>query len=120
MVTKENFQLMCVVLRNTVCNNIHRELCSCTWPTCSCPLPNARNKLLPSHLSKMFVYRKYKETATERATEPVGKSKFLELWDELTPHIAVMKPSSDLSFKCQQNNQLIMKAVYKPEAVRKQ
>ena len=81
-------------------------------------LPNARNKLmlLPSDMSKMFVYRKYKETATE----PVGKSKFIELWDELTPHVAVMKPSSDLCFTCQQNNQLIMKGVNMPEAVRKQ
>ena len=81
-------------------------------------LPNARNKvlLLPSDMSKMFVYRKYREAATD----PVGKSKFFELWDELTPHVAVMKPSSDLCFTCQQNNQSIIKAVNMPEAIRKQ
>jgi len=53
-------------------------------------------------MSKMFVYRKYKEALSN----PVGKSKFVMLWDELTPHVAVMKPSSDLCFMCQQNNQL--------------
>ena len=68
--------------------------------------------LLPSDMSKMFVYRKYREAATD----PVGKSKFFELWDELTPHVAVMKPSSDTCFTCQQNNQLILKSVNMPEA----
>ena len=43
-----------------------------------------------------------------------------DLWDELTPHVAVMKPSSDLCFTCQQNNQRVMKAVNLPEAIRKQ
>ena len=40
-------------------------------------LTNARDKvlLLPSDMSKMFVYRKYREAATD----PVGKSKFFEL-----------------------------------------
>jgi len=81
-------------------------------------LPNARDKvmLLPSDMSKMFVYRKYKEALSN----PVGKSKFVMLWDELTPHVAVMKPSSDLCFTCQQNNQLIMKSVNMPEAIRRQ
>ena len=78
-------------------------------------LPNAREKvtLLPSDMS---VYRKYKEAAST----PVGKSKFLSLWDELTPHVAVMKPSSDLCFTCQQNNLAIMKSANMPEAVRRQ
>ena len=81
-------------------------------------LPNARDKvtLLPSDISKMFVYRKYKEAAAT----PVGKSKFLSLWDELTPHVAVMKPSSDLCFTCQQNNLAIMKSANMPEAIRRQ
>ena len=51
---------------------------------------------------------------------PVGKSKFLNLWDELTPHVDVMKPSSDLCFTYQQNNLAIMKSVNMPEAVRRQ
>ena len=81
-------------------------------------LPNAKNKvlLLPSDLSKMFVFRKYEEAASH----PVRKSKFLALWSQLTPHVAVMKPASDLCFICQQNNQLIMKAVNMPDVVRKQ
>ena len=81
-------------------------------------LPNTKNKvlLLPSDMSKMFVFRKY----TEATSESVGKSKFLSLWSELTPFVAVMTPASDLCFTCQQNNQLIMKAVHMPEAVCKQ
>ena len=67
-------------------------------------LPNAQEKVI-SDMSKMFVYRKYKEAVST----PVGKSKFLSLWDKLTPHVSVMKPSSDLCFTCQQNNLAIMK-----------
>ena len=81
-------------------------------------LPNTKNKVLhlPSDMSKMFVFRKYKEAASE----PVGKTKFLALWSELTPFVAVMTPTSDLCFTSQQNIQLIMKATHMPEAIRKQ
>ena len=57
-------------------------------------LPNTKDKvlLLPSSMSKMFVFRKYEEASVH----PVRKSKFLEVWSKLTPSVAVMKPASDL------------------------
>ena len=57
-------------------------------------LANTKDKvlLLPSDMSKMFVFRKYDEASVH----PVRKSKFLELWSQLTPYVAVMKPASDL------------------------
>lgn len=65
-------------------------------------LPNTKDKviLLPSIMSKMFVFRKY----SEASLHDVRKSKFMEIWSQLTPHVAVMKPASDLCFVCQQNN----------------
>ena len=81
-------------------------------------LPNAKGKvlLLPSDMSKMFVFRKY----SEASDQPVRKSKFLELWSQLTPSVAVMKPASDLCFACQQNNLSIKKAAPMSETVRQQ
>ena len=81
-------------------------------------LPNTKDKvlLLPSSMSKMFVFRKYEEASVH----PVRKSKVLQVWSKLTPSVAVMKPASDLCFTCQQNNLSIMKAAPMPEAVRKQ
>ena len=81
-------------------------------------LPNAKGKvlLLPSDMSKMFVFRKY----SEASDQPVRESKFLELWSQLTPSVAVMKPASDLCFACQQNNLSIKKAAPMSEAVRQQ
>jgi hypothetical protein len=81
-------------------------------------LPNIKDKvlLLPSDISKMFVFRKY----SEASTNPVRKSEFFKLWSQLTPSVAVMKPASDLCFTCQQNNLSIFKAAPMPEAVRRQ
>ena len=48
-------------------------------------LANTKDKvlLLPSDMSKMFVFRKYDEASVH----PVRKSKFLELWSQLTPYV---------------------------------
>lgn len=81
-------------------------------------LPNAWDKvtLLPSDMSKIFVHRKYEEASTT----PVKKSRLISIWNDLIPHVAVMKPSSGLCFTCQQNNLATMKSTHLPETVRRQ
>ena len=49
--------------------------------------------LLPSEMSKRYVYRQYCEACTE---SPVCRRKFEMLWCELLPHISAMKPATEL------------------------
>lgn len=49
---------------------------------------------------------------------PVGYSKFVELWNQLTPHVVIMRPMSDLWFTCQHNNTQIVQSVNLPESTK--
>ena len=45
---------------------------------------------------------------------------FCSLWRQLTPHITVMKPMSDLCWVCQKNSRAIMRAANTPESEKSQ
>ena len=80
-------------------------------------LPNATDKtlLLPSDMPKSKVYRDYRAACAVIGVIPVGRSKFYDLWQALIPHIATIKPSSDLCFECQQNIAQIMRSAHLSE-----
>ncbi len=44
--------------------------------------------LLPSHMSKRYVYRQYCQANDQTGEIPVGRRKFEDLWSQLFPHIA--------------------------------
>ena len=52
--------------------------------------------LLPSNMSKRYVYRQYCSACNKKGDIPVKRRKFENLWKELIPHVACMKPASDL------------------------
>lgn len=64
--------------------------------------------LLLSHMSKRHVYRQYCHACTETGETLVGR-RFENLWNEFIPHIACMKPASDLCEKCHSNVVNIMR-----------
>jgi len=72
--------------------------------------------LLPSHMSKRHVYRQYCHACAETGETPVRRRKFENLWNELIPHIACMKPASDLCEKCHSNVVSIMRSANLPES----
>ena len=80
-------------------------------------LPGHRDKVvaLPSDLTKVFVYGKYKAACDENGWLTAGRSKFYEVWQDLLPHISVSTPSTDLCFTCQQNTMSLQKSVCLPE-----
>ena len=45
----------------------------------------------------------------------VGRSTFYQIWNDILPNIATMKPSSDLCFECQQNATLIIRSAHLSE-----
>ena len=69
-------------------------------------MPNHKDKVmvLPSDVSKVFVYSKYKEACTHNHWSAVGRSLFYQIWQELLPFISISTPSTDLCFTCQQNS----------------
>ena len=82
------------------------------------PLPGKMPKMkdytvmmLPSDVTKANSWRKYVRESADSSLKAVGLTKFKNIWKLYLPHIAVMKVSSDLCDTCQQNNNLIMKAV---------
>ena len=84
-------------------------------------MPNHRDSdiiLLPSDMSKSFVYHNYVESS-ERLGEPyLCRRKFEDLWKELQPSILTNKPATDLCFTCQQNGDKLAKAFLLPESER--
>ena len=72
--------------------------------------------LLPSHMSKRYVYRQYRQACNEKREIPVGRRKFENLWSELLPHIASMKPATDLCDTCQSNIVKIMRSANIPDS----
>ena len=71
--------------------------------------------LLPTHMTKRFVYREYCVACTQDRETPVCRRKFESLWSDLLPHIANMKPATDLCETCQNNIVKIMRSVNLPD-----
>ena len=64
-------------------------------------------KLLPSNRTKHGLGRTYTEICVGTGTPSVGYSKFCDLWNQLCPFIVIMRPSTDLCWTCQKNNNRI-------------
>ncbi len=77
------------------------------------PLPGRvsghRDKVivLPSDITKAYVYDLYKKVCSDQLLNSIGRSKFYALWQEILPHISISKLSSDLCYTCQKNRQAI-------------
>ena len=80
-------------------------------------VPGHRDKVmvLPSDITKVFVYTKYREACSANGWEAAGRSKFFSVWQESLPHISISKPSSDLCYTCQKNSLKIQKAGCLPD-----
>ncbi|CAH3189636.1 unnamed protein product [Porites lobata] len=61
-------------------------------------------QLLPSSESKASLWRRYKKASEDKNLSAVSYTKFVDLWNSLTPYIVIMKPASDLCSLCQLNN----------------
>ena len=76
-------------------------------------LPGHRNKAvaLPSDVTKVFMYGKYRAACDENGWLAAGRS---NTWQELLPQISVSTLSTDLCFTCQQNTMSLQKSVCLP------
>ena len=74
-------------------------------------LPSHKDKvmILPSDITKIFVYSKYKQACKSSNRSAVGRSKFYDIWQHQLPHILICTPSTDLCYTCQQNSLSIQK-----------
>ena len=75
-------------------------------------LPSHKDKvmILPSDITKNFVYSKYKQVCESSDRSFVGNSKFYDIWQHQLPHISICTPSTDLCLTCQQNSLSIQKS----------
>ena len=72
-------------------------------------------QLLPSSTTKREVWEKYHQAASlSEDTKAVCYLLFCALWNQLTPHVILTRPMSDLCWVCQQNSTLIMRAHNRP------
>ena len=76
--------------------------------------------LLPTHMIKRFVYRSYCMVCIQNGENTVSRRKFETLWSELLPHIANMKPATDLCETCQNNIVKVMRSVNLPDVDKSQ
>ena len=77
--------------------------------------------LLPSDMTKVYVYRQYVkayEYENQGSDAVISRRTFENLWGQLCPYVAVMKPATDLCFECQQNTSLVMRAANMPDVVK--
>ena len=75
-------------------------------------MPNHRNSdfvVLPSGMSKSYVYRLYAEACEESGHYHFSRRKLEELWHDLRPYVVTNKPATDLCLTCQLNNDKISK-----------
>ncbi|KAK3106530.1 hypothetical protein FSP39_022025 [Pinctada imbricata] len=79
--------------------------------------PRGRNEIppiyLPSYETKTSVHKQYVTSCCE--SRHVGLTLFKNIWQHTLPHIQIMKPRSDLCFKCQQHREQISAAVTENE-----
>ena len=72
-------------------------------------------QLLPSSTTKRQVWETYHQSSLAAPdVQGVCYSLFCDLWNQLTPQVAVTRPMSDLCWVCQQNSNLIMRAHNRP------
>ena len=77
-------------------------------------VPNFKDlkvQLLPSSESKASVWRQYRKASQDKNLSVVSYSKFVALWNTLTPYVLIMTPASDLCSLCQLNNVKITKTI---------
>ena len=79
-----------------------------------------RVMLLPSDMSKIAVYRFYVRACESEQVRCISRRTFENIWRELCPYIAAMKPATDLCHTCQQNANLLMKSANVPEELKSQ
>ena len=70
---------------------------------------------LSSSTTKHKVWELYQKAAAVGSTRSVCYSMFTSLWQQLLPHVVVMKPMSDLCWLCQQNSTVICRSANRPE-----
>ncbi len=75
-------------------------------------------KLLPSSTSKRRIWNIYKETAEQAETHVIAYSTFCRLWKTQLPYIVLMKPMTDLCWKCQQNGNSILRAANSSDSIK--
>ena len=63
-------------------------------------------KLLPSSMSKCYVYSMYKESCDGRV---VSESSFKTARKLYVPHIYIMKPMTDLCWTCRRNSRAVVR-----------
>ena len=73
--------------------------------------------LLPSEMSKRYVYRQYC-SALQADEERISRRKFENLWCQLLPHISVMKPKTDLCETCHLNITMVLRSANQPESMK--
>ena len=72
-------------------------------------------QLLPFSITNKEVWQLYEQSATEtESTKAVCYSLFCRFWRQLTPHVVITKPMSDLCWTCQKNSTMIMRAHNQP------
>ena len=81
-----------------------------------------RVMLLPSDMTKVFVYNHYIATCEkENFTEgKMSRWTFQRIWNNVCPYVSVMKPATDLCFDCQQNASLVMRSANLSEDIKSQ
>ena len=62
----------------------------------------------------------YKLSADKTQVKAATYLTFCTMWKQLTPHVMVMKPMSDLCWVCQKNSMAIMRAANTPEVEKSQ
>lgn len=65
-----------------------------------------------------MVWGQYAMSNAEAGLRAAAYTTFLKYWRDLTPHIVVMKPMSDLCWVCQKNSSAIMKTRNMPDEMK--
>lgn len=73
--------------------------------------------VLSSSESKMSVWRVYHSTCEVSNKRAVSYRKFIQLWQDFFPDVAVAKPMTDLCFTCQQNTTKLQHAANQSECI---
>ena len=81
-----------------------------------------RVMLLPTDMTKVFVYNQYIKTCERENFEQgkVSRWTFQRIWNEVCPYVSIMKPATDLCFDCQQKATLVLRSANLPEGVKSQ
>ena len=79
-----------------------------------------RVMLLPTDMTKVFVFQQYIKTCEKESCEDgkVSRWTFQRILNDVCPYVSVMKPATDLCFDCQQNPTILMRSTNLPESVK--